>query len=49
MTREEIIKKIEEIEEKKFYLNMKNHWSGQDYMTNSRYSSDLIQLRKLLK
>ncbi len=49
MTREEITKRIEEIENAQFMLNMKNFWNWKDRERNHNYSNELFNLKKQLK
>jgi ribosomal protein L29 len=46
MTKKEIIKKIEELENKVFYLKMKDRWTGRDYFTMDRLQGEIKELRK---
>ncbi len=49
MNREEIIKKIEELENRKFYLNMKDFWELEDYTKNNKIMNEIISLKNQLK
>lgn len=49
MTREEIKKKIEEIENKEFYLQMKDRWNGNDFATSRKHREEIRELENLLK
>ena len=48
MTRTEIEKKIEEIENKRFYLAMKDRWNANDYTTDNKWFRELLELKKAL-
>jgi hypothetical protein len=48
MTREEIKKRIEDLEEKRFYLAMKDMWNKEDYRKNDEWYTEIIELKKLL-
>lgn len=48
MTREEIKKRIESLEEKRFYLAMKDMWNKEDYRKNDEWYAEIIELKKLL-
>ena len=48
MTRTEIEKKIEEIENKRFYLAMKDRWNANDYTTDNKWFRELLALKKAL-
>lgn len=48
-TREEILKKIEEIEAKKFWLDMQDRWEPEDYLTMNKYRAEIRKLEKELE
>lgn len=48
MSREEIEQKIEEVKNRQFMLQMKDHWSDDDYDTDRMYSCQLRQLKEML-
>ena len=45
-TKNDIKERISKIEDLKFYLNMKDHWSFDDYRTMDRYRAELKALKK---
>lgn len=47
-TREDIKKRIEVLEENRFYLAMKDTWNAEDYKRNDEWYSEIIELEKLL-
>ena len=49
MTRQEIEKQIEELEDRKFYLAMKDRWNKEDYKRNDDLNKQLRELKKELK
>lgn len=49
MTRKQIEEQIEKLEERKFYLNMKDRWSKEDYTRNNDINQQLKALRESLK
>ena len=49
MTRQEIEKQIEELEDRKFYLAMKDRWNREDYKRNDDLNKQLKELKKELK
>lgn len=49
MTRQETEKQIEELENRKFYLNMKDRWSREDYKRNDDLNKQLRELKEELK
>lgn len=48
MTRTEIEKRIEEIENNRFYLAMKDRWNANDYATDEKWLNELRELKKNL-
>ena len=49
MTRQEIEKQIEELEDRKFYLAMKDRWNREDYKRNDNLNKQLRELKEELK
>ena len=49
MTKEQINKQIEALEERKFYLNMKDRWNREDYKKNDDLNKQLRELKEELK
>lgn len=49
MTREEIKKKIEEIENREFYLQMKDRWNRDDFDISRKHREEIRELENLLK
>lgn len=49
MTRQEIEKQIEELENRKFYLAMKDRWNREDYKRNDDLNKQLRELKEELK
>lgn len=49
MTRQEIEKQIEELEDRKFYLAMKDRWNKEDYKRNDDLNKQLRELKEELK
>lgn len=49
MTRNEILTKIDELETKAFYLNMKDRWAREDYKTMRDYNNEIRRLKKELE
>ena len=48
MTKEDIKKRIEILEENRFYLAMKDTWNAEDYRKNDEWFTEIIELKKLL-
>ena len=48
MTKAEIRKRIEEIENKRFCLAMKDRWNANDYATDANWLNELRELNKAL-
>lgn len=48
-TREEITKRIDELETKAFYLDMKDRWNRQDYQRMDEYNRKIRELEKELE
>lgn len=46
MTKEEYEAKVEEIEDKRFSLSMKDRWSNSDYELDREYRTKLAQLKE---
>lgn len=49
MTRKQIEEQIEKLENRKFYLNMKNRWNREDYKRNDDLNKQLRELKEELK
>ena len=49
MTREEIIKKMDEIENSRFFLAMKDHWTRADFEIDDKWFDELLELKKELE
>ncbi len=49
MTEEEIRSKIDELENAKFVLDMKDRWNTTDWNTSRRLSFDIRQLKEKLE
>lgn len=48
-TREEITRRIEQVENNAFYLNMKDRWTRQDFQRMRDYDNELRELRRELE
>ena len=49
MTKQKIEKQIEELEDRKFYLAMKDRWNREDYKRNDDLNKQLRELKEELK
>lgn len=49
MTKKEILEKLEKLETEKFYLDMKDHWEGSDYLRAASLTTEIHTLKKKLK
>lgn len=49
MTKAEILKKLDELENRRFYLSMKDRWSPDDYQHDREMMYEEIALRKKLE
>lgn len=49
MTKQEIIKKLEELEREQFELMMKDMWDRADYELDRKYTREIEALREALK
>ena len=49
MTKNEIKERIDRLEDLKFYLNMKDRWTTEDYRTMNRYRRGIQELKKQLE
>ena len=49
MTKQEIIEALNKLENKRFYLSMKDRWNSEDYETDRRWMQEEISLRKQLE
>lgn len=48
-TREEITKRIDELETRAFYLDMKDRWNRQDYQRMDEYRREIRELKRELE
>ena len=48
MTKNEILKRIDELETKKFYLAMEDHWTARDFAKNDEYFNEIQKLKAML-
>ena len=46
MTTNEMTKRIEELENKRFFLAMKDRWSRDDYDTDRKWFEEILDLKK---
>ena len=49
MTKAEIMKKLEELTNREFYLDMADRWTQQDWDTHYQISRERANLRAMLK
>ena len=49
MSREEILKQIEDIEKREFFLQMKDRWSQEDYKLSDKHHEEIRELKKKLE
>jgi len=49
MTRQEIEKKIEDIKNREFYLQMKDRWDWKDYEISRKHREEIRELEKELE
>lgn len=49
MTREEINKRMEELENARFFLAMKDRWDRRDYEADDKMFRELLELKEQLK
>ena len=49
MTRQEIEKKIEDIKNREFYLQMKDRWDWKDYEISRKHIEEIRELEKELE
>lgn len=49
MSREEILKQIEDIERREFFLQMKDRWSQEDYKLSDKHYEEIRELKKKLE
>ena len=49
MTRQEIEKKIEDLENRRFYLAMADHWSRKDFELDDKWYREIRELKKELE
>lgn len=48
MTNTEIMSRIEELETRRFYLSMKDHWSAANFETDRKMWMEILSLQKEL-
>ena len=48
MTKEQIEKRIEDLEYRRFILDMKDRWDSDDYKTDREWSDEIFRLKKEL-
>lgn len=48
MTRQEIEKKIETLEKRRFFLNMKDGWNYNDFQLDDKLKKEIEELEKML-
>lgn len=46
MTKEEMLKRMDEIETRRFYLAMKDRWDRSDYETDDKWFREWLDLKK---
>ena len=49
MTKEEILKEIDKLEDKRFFLDMKDSWERKDYDTMEEYDKQIHILKEELE
>lgn len=49
MSREDIEKKIKNLESSQFFLAMKDHWSPNDFSKDNHYTSEIRRLKQELE
>lgn len=49
MTKQEVINRIAEIEDKRFYLSMKDRWSNEDYSRDHALLNEENTLKSMLR
>ena len=49
MTKQEIEEKIEELENQSFLLDMKDHWTPNDFAKSSHLFNQILELKKRFK
>ena len=49
MTREELEARLEEVEDRRFYLNMKDRWSSEDYALDNKLFEERLAIKKALE
>ena len=49
MKKEEIKARIKELEGKRFYLQMADFWTSEDYEYDNKWLEEIIELRKILE
>lgn len=48
MAKQKIIKKMDEIETRRFYLMMKDRWTCEDYATDNKLFAEWLELKNEL-
>ncbi len=48
MTRQELEKKIEILEKRRFFLNMKDGWNYNDFQLDNKLKKEIEELEKML-
>lgn len=46
MTKAEMEKRLEELENERFFLEMKDRWNAKDYDTDRMYKNEIKELKK---
>lgn len=49
MTRQQIEERIEDLEDRRFILDMKDRWNSDDYRTDREWSEEIRTLKKQLE
>lgn len=49
MTKQEIIKRLDELDKAQFFLMMKDVWDSADYAMDREYSREIAQLKEELE
>jgi hypothetical protein len=48
MTKAEIEKRIDELETKRFYLAMKDHWNSADFYNDAQLTASIVKVKAYL-
>lgn len=48
MTKNEIQARIDELEKRRFYLSMKDHWDADDYDYDRKMFAEVLELKKTM-